>query len=131
MRKKDEKPADPLDKFGKFLMVNLRDKGIENYDLVAKSHWKAPYLQQLQADLKKLTKDQKEIVRRCVVHSLDVALHDFLFALQELEDSESDIHVVVDGKNIAALSDGLQGELFTEEGWRAKFSAYGEPPETA
>ena len=34
----------PLDKFGKFLVENLRDKGIDFAEGLLKSHWKAPSL---------------------------------------------------------------------------------------
>ena len=118
---------DPLDKFGTFLMRNLRDRAIDNYDRLAQGQWKAPKLQALQQDLAAMTEDQRRIVRDCVVNALDVGLHDFLFALQERADFENDIQVMVDGKNLAEISDGLQGELFGEDGWLARFSAYGEP----
>ena len=120
---------DPLDKFGTFLMRNLRDRAIDNYDRLAQGQWKAPKLQALQQDLAAMTEDQRRIVRDCVVDALDVGLHDFLFALQERADFENDIQVMVDGKNLAEISDGFQGELFGEDGWFARFSAYGEPPD--
>ncbi len=117
----------PLNEFGKFITYNLRDRGINHYDLLAKGHWKAPSLQNLQNDLSKLTAEEPDIVRRCVVKVLDNALHDFLFALQEAHDNDEEINIVVDNENIASLSDGLHGEPFTEDGWIAKF---GEHPES-
>ena len=112
-------------------MANLRDRAIEHHDLLAKGHWKAPSLQRLQRDLNALNKKQLSIVRRCVVSAVDAGIHDFLFALQELAESEDDIQVLVQGENIGKTSDGLHGELFSDEGWYARFSAYGKPPEEA
>src|SRR5437879_2049811 len=126
---REKVPLDPLGRFGQFLMENLRDKAIQSYDGLAKGHWKAPSLQQIQRDLKTLDKSQLAITRRSLVTAMDHGIHDFLFALQELADY--DIQVIVRGKNIAEISDGLHGELFGDEGWRAKFSAYGEPTEEA
>ena len=37
--------------------------------------------------------------------------------------------MIVDGKSVADLTDGLHGELFTEEGWLSKYSAFGAPPD--
>ena len=116
-----------LDKFGAFLMKNLRDRAVDNHDRLAQGQYKAPKLQALQRDLAGMTEDQRRIVRACVIDALDVGLHDFLFALQERADFENDIQVMVDGKNVAEISDGLQGEIFSEDGWFARFSAYGEP----
>lgn len=38
-----------------------------------------------------------------------------------LEDNE-DFALIKDGENIAELSDGLSGELYTEDGWISKYS---------
>ncbi|MGO9919922.1 MAG: DUF6547 family protein [Isosphaeraceae bacterium] len=129
MTSKKQQRQSPLDRFGQFVMANLRDKAIEFFDLLAQGHWKAKSLRQLQSDVKQLSDSQRSILRRCIIATTDNAIHDFLFALQELADFEDDIQVIVRGKNIAKISDGLQGEMFTADGWMAKFSAFGEPPE--
>ena len=36
----------------------------------------------MQADLRRLTDEQRAIVRRCVIAAVDSSLHNFLFALQ-------------------------------------------------
>ena len=72
-----------LDKFGRFLMENLRDRAINNYEGLASFKWKAPALAALQHDLSTLTPEQRMIVRRCVFESIDAGIHDFLFKLQE------------------------------------------------
>jgi hypothetical protein len=52
------------------MVKNLWDQSIRFYDLLARSHWKAPALQQIQKDLAALSPEQRAIVRRCVVLSL-------------------------------------------------------------
>ncbi|WIG58779.1 MAG: hypothetical protein OJF49_001525 [Ktedonobacterales bacterium] len=118
---------EPLETFGEVLMKRLRDRAISFYDGLAQNHWKAPALGQLQANLASLDKQQQTIVRQCLIASLDAALHDFLFFLQEETDYDDRIKVVVDGVNVATLSDGMHGELFGANGWFAKYSAYKEP----
>jgi hypothetical protein len=54
---------------------------------------------------------------------------DFLFKLQERAGFEKDIQVLVDGKDIVPLSDGIHGELFGPEGRASRFSLYGESRE--
>ena len=78
-----------------------------------------------------LTSEQRDIVRRCVVDTLDSAIHDFVFAVVENADFEEDIQIIVDGVNVAKESDGLHGEAYGEEGWEAKYSIYGVHPEEA
>lgn len=117
----------PLDRFGKFIVENMRDKGIDNYDRLANGSWKTPSLQALQEDLKQFDERQLSIIRQCVGSSIDTAIHDFLFALQESTDLEQGVEVIVDKTNVAKVSDGLHGEPFGEDGWYLKYSAYGEP----
>ena len=115
-----------LDKFGKFIVENMRDKGIEFYDNLAQGLWKAPSLKLLQEELKQFDEEQLSIIRKCIVSSIDNSIHDFLFALQESSDMNNDVQIVIDGHNICKLSDGLQGELYTEDGWYSKYSSFGE-----
>lgn len=130
MVRRKSSEQNPLDEFGQFLMVNLRDAAISYFDELATSGWKAPSLAALQAELKSLGAEQLRIVRRCVMSSLDHGIHDFLFKLQESGDLDGNIRVQVQGQDVSAISDGLHGELFTKDGWMAKYSMFGEPQET-
>ncbi|WP_439621572.1 hypothetical protein [Gemmata sp.] len=123
--------SQPLDKFGEFVVTKLRDAVIDHADGLLVAHWKAPGLQALQADLRRLTAEQRAIVRRCVIEAVDRGLHDFLFALQEEHDAGSAVSVVVDGQPVAAESDGLHGEPYTIDGWYARFSKHGTHPDPA
>jgi hypothetical protein len=109
-----------LDKFGKFIVENLRDKGINFGELLLNGEWKAPALQNLQNELSKLSTHQKEIVKQAIISAFDSATHDFLLAVHARED----IQIKVDGENIVELSDGIHGEPYSEDGWYARFSKY-------
>lgn len=116
----------PLDKFGRFIVENMRDKGIDYYDKLTQGFWKVPSLQSLQEELKQFDEKQLSIIRQCIVSTLDDAIHDFLFALQVSSDLDRGIQVIVDGQNVAELSDGLNGEPYAEDGWYDKYSSFGE-----
>lgn len=122
---------EPLEKFGNFIMTRFRDPAIDHIDGLLVGHWKGPMYQALHSQLARLTPEQRELVRRVVISSIDVGLHDFLFAIGEAHDFKEGIAVVVDGQDIVTLSDGLQGELFLEDGWFARFSKHGPNPDTA
>lgn len=115
-----------VDKFGEFIITRLRDHSIDHFNGLAEGLWKAPALQELQADLATLNEEQMHIVRRCVLSTVDAGLHDLLSGLVEAHEEEEGIEVFVDGENIAELSDGLNGEQFSDKGWIAKFGAYSE-----
>ena len=114
----------PLDKFGAFVMHNLRDRAIERHTLLQKGKLKAPAVLELQSAVAALPKDTQKLLLSCIVDSVDVAIHDFLFALQEAHDMEAGVEVLVDETNIADESDGLQGETYGKRGWIASHSKY-------
>jgi hypothetical protein len=125
------KAGPQADHFGEFLMIRLRDSVIDKADSLMAAYWKAPGLQSLQNDLLKLSPEVRAVIRRVVVTAVDDGLHDFLFALGEEYDSGGRIAVLVDGQNVAAQSDGLHGEPYSDEGWFARFSKHGAHPEDA
>ncbi len=114
----------PLDKFGEFIVQNLRDKMIQDADMLLAGKWKAPSLQALQKRASSLTEEQKQIVRDIVERTTVTGMHDFLFAIQEASDGGGEIKITVDGKEVAKLSDGLHGEMFGDSGWISAHSKY-------
>ena len=113
-----------LDKFGEFIVVNLRDKAIETAEMLLENGSKSPQTKILQDELLTFNAAQKAIVANAVKASIDAAIHDFLFAIEEQADFENDIQIIVNEDNIVEMSDGLQGELFTQDGWLEKYSKF-------
>lgn len=117
-------PSSPLDKLGEMLIRCLRDKSIEQHDMLLAGKLRGKYIEDLQTRVTSLSIEQRSLLREVVVDVLDVALHDVLFGFQDAHDRELGIEIVVDGVNAAELSDGLQGEPLGPEGWIAKFSKF-------
>src|SRR4051812_1454313 len=107
----------PLDKFGKFLIQNLRDKALDYHALVQKGHWNDEETKMVQKAITALDTKTKKLISDCVADALATGMHDFLFALQEAHDNEEGIGVVVDRTDVAEVSDGLNGELYGDNGW--------------
>ncbi len=113
-----------VDQLGEYLMTRFRDRAIGFAEGALSGKWPSPALADLQEQLSRLTPSQAELVRRCVTLAIDEGLHDLLFAIGETHESDQSVRVIVDGGNVAELSDGLNEELFGDEGWIAKYSAY-------
>ena len=114
----------PLDKFGRFIVENLRDKGIHYANGLLNDYWKAPTLKVIQTELGKLSDKQKKALQTAFTATIDSAIHDFLFALQDQADIKHGIQIIIDGKNIVKLSDGIHGEAYSDNGWYAKYSSF-------
>jgi hypothetical protein len=117
-----------LEKFGAFFVRNFRDRMLHDLEMILQGAWKAPDLQKLQQMVARLGDGDKQMLRELVERLSTTGMHDLLFALQEQADDDAGtIRLLVDGKEVAKLSDGLHGEIFGEEGWIARFSSYPAP----
>lgn len=117
-------PGDPLSKFGELLVHSLRDKSIEQHEMLLAGKLRGKRVQDLQARVVALPLEQRGLLREVVVDALDVALHDLLCALQDAHDRSLGIDVIVNGKNVAEVSGMLQGEPLGPDGWISKFSRF-------
>lgn len=113
-----------LDKFGEFIIRNLRDGAIDFFDKLLEGYWKATKLQKIQAELKDFTLEQKNLIRKCFVAGIDTAIHDFLYALEENQAEGDDIQLFVDGTNVLELSESLHSEIISKGKWFSRFSRY-------
>ena len=118
-----------LDVFGRLVMERLRDESIDFCDLMLRKHWKAPGVQKLQAKVASMPPQDQDTLLSSVRASVDEGIHSFLVALREAIES-GEIQLLINGSPLLDLSDQLEGELFSEDGWQARFSRYGEAPES-
>ena len=111
-----------LDNFGEVLMRSVRDRTISNWDKILNGKMKGLSAQQVMEKTEEFSEEQKEILKWIIPKIVDVGLHNFLAMIEEYEDIN--VEVVTNGErgNIRELSDGLAGELYTEDGWISKFS---------
>jgi hypothetical protein len=116
-----------LDDFGKMTMKLVRDTVILQHRKTVTGEMKAKRNVEMHELLKQFDEAQMAIIDETVVSTVDAVIHHFLFMLEQ---HEAEIGVMVpsnDGSeklNLAKLSDGLGGEMFSEDGWIAKYSSY-------
>jgi hypothetical protein len=112
----------PLDKFGKFFVQNLRDRMLRDLEALLRGDKKAS--EKLQSQLSGFTDKQNQVLRDMVEELITTGMHDLLFAIQEDADAGGAVKVLVEGQEVAKLSDGLHGEIFGDNGWIVRFSRY-------
>ncbi|MDC1142375.1 hypothetical protein OAU50_04735 [Planctomycetota bacterium] len=118
----------PLERLGKVLVANVRDKAIEKYENIVAGQLKSPPAVTLHDKLKRFSGSELEAVREAVVGAIDDVLHHLLFAAEE---HDEDFAILARNAkdalvNVATVSDGLPGELYSEDGWISKYSRYAE-----
>lgn len=122
--------TDKMQAFGQFLVEHLRDRAFEHFDLLQGANASLNFLLQerLRTTLAPWNAEQQETVRLCISQAVEGAIHDFLFALQEIYDhtenppSSHHIQILVDGTDIVELSDGIYAEMHGEDGWIQRYS---------
>jgi len=115
--------------FGQLLITSVRDEVLEVNDLIISGKMGGEENQDLYAQIKNLDQKQKEIIKQFAKQSIDAAIHYFLWMIEQNEEYDL-IKYPQDEKSefvsLRDISDGLCGELYTEDGWIEKYSKY--PP---
>ena len=112
-----------LDKFGRILMTEVRDLSTLHWQMVLDGTMKSDDAQAFHRQLASLDSEARSVCASMVSAVVDTVLHNLLCCLDDEDDLQ--LSVNVDGlkvPNIRDISDGLAGELYTEDGWIARFS---------
>ena len=117
---------DVLDRFGLLLVSEVRDVAVAVALKSLRGQMKDQASKQLEAELANVPESTRKLFETFATDLVDSTLHDllsffegaedFLIAFKDDEDNLVDLNEV---------SDGLAGELFTEEGWISRFSDLG------
>jgi hypothetical protein len=117
---------DILDRFGQLLVSEVRDVAVAVALKSLRGQMQDQASKQLEAELAKVPESTLNLLEAFATDLVDSTLHDllsffegtedFLIAFQENENDLVDLN---------EISDGLAGELVTEEGWISRFSDLG------
>jgi hypothetical protein len=122
--KEEAVEAEALDEFGRLLIQQARDRAIRHWDKILEGQMKGSSAQRAAARLAPFTAEQREVLRRLIADVSDTVLHYLLWTLEE-EAARISINVRVEGgvvANLAEVSGEFPAELYTEDGWIARFS---------
>jgi len=116
-----------LDTFGELLMTQVRDTTIRRFEKILSGQLNSEHALKLTEKLSSFSVDEKNIIKELVIASVDSTIHNFLWTVEE-----NDELLVLYGTeetgidNLKEVSDGLCGEVYSEEGWIKKYSHYKE-----
>jgi hypothetical protein len=114
-----------LDEFGKSVMSDVRDDAIDFLEKLIAGKMADATSKDLRRRLPQLEPAGREAIGELLVAAVDATIARMLNYFEE-NDVEVTIRDAADGsrRDIRKLSDGLVGELYTQDGWIAKFSKY-------
>jgi len=113
-----------LDIFGQILIKTVRNEAIDDWNRISNGKMKDKESQEIFEALKSFKPEQIEFIVSLFPKIVDTTLHHLLWLLEQNEI----INVMVKSDqdtliNIREVSDGLAGELYTEDGWISRFSS--------
>src|SRR5262245_7886743 len=112
-----------LDLLGEFLMTKVRDETISDWKMIIDGRMKGDRAARVRRLIQDLSDQQVSVLDLLVRAVVDSVLHQLLWGLEETNDIR--ISVTVDNQtiqNLNEVSDGLSGELYSDDGWIARFS---------
>ncbi|MBP9878295.1 MAG: hypothetical protein KBF71_08200 [Alphaproteobacteria bacterium] len=115
-----------LDQFGEIYIHFVRDKVMRDFLKTQAGKIKSKTGISLYEKLSKLDPEVLLTMNEVVLDTLDTTIDYVLWMIEQHEEYDL-IRYTDDEKNYVSLrdiSDGLSGELYTEEGWIEKFSSY-------
>jgi len=111
-----------LDKFGQLLMKRVRDEAVTDWKMMIDGRMKGASAEKVREFLGRLSEADKKLFSQLIPGVVDTVLHHLLWTAEQ----ESDLYVGVETdngiENLREISDGLPGELYSDEGWIARFS---------
>lgn len=111
-----------LDYFGKLLMSGVRDETITNWDMIVNGEMKGITAQQVREKISSFSEEQIEVLKWLISKVTDSCLHNILITIEKNDELKVTISDGQIDTNIKQISDGLEGELYTEDGWITRFS---------
>lgn len=113
---------DILNEFGVTLMASVRDRSISKLEQAQSGTLKGTSGKILSDSFTQFNNEQQKIIKKIIIEFIDNTIFNTLSMFEE-EDNKK---ILVHGVDINEISDGLCGELFTEDGWISQFSKYNE-----
>lgn len=120
---------DKLNTLGKMLVAEVRDETLEAFKKTLQGKYKSISAIKLKSLIDKLCIKDTDILYKIVLDVIDSSLYNTLWMIEQSDE----IDLVYRNPNnpdkttsFKEISDGLCGELYSEEGWIEKYSKY--PP---
>ncbi len=109
---------DVLSYFGEKLINEVRDRTIRRFDMRITGKMRDENSQKLFKEVSELDENCIRLISRIIPQVVDLSIHNMLCMFEENPEME----IQVENECINKISDGLAGELYTEDGWIQRFS---------
>ncbi len=118
-----------LESFGKAVIENLRDTSIEEYLSIKSGQMTSADARDIHQTYLSTNPTDRDKIDKIVFNMIDRILHNALVLFEQSADfTITGKAAIASEADIVEMSDGLSGELYTDDGWIKKYSNF--PPGT-
>jgi hypothetical protein len=108
-------------------MTEVRDRAINQWFGTIEGRMKSPRSREIFERFHHLAFEEEEYLKTLFTEVVDTTLHFLLSLADEKDKIDIILHTKSDtAVNIRSISDGLAGELYSDNGWISRFSKFGE-----
>jgi galactokinase/mevalonate kinase-like predicted kinase len=110
--------------FGESFIENVRDNSLFVFEGILSGHMKDVESKNLHEKLKSLSENELSLIRQIAYKMVDLTIHNAMFFFEQDIDGWKISNPMKEVDDLANMSDGLAGELYTEDGWINLYSEY-------
>jgi hypothetical protein len=111
-----------LDIFGKELISEVRDRVIDRIYSILGGRLKSVGGQTMHEALSAMSSTEREVAKQFAIETVDATLHRFLVLIEQSDMIDVRVKSFGEVVQLREISDGLAGELYSDQGWIARFS---------
>jgi hypothetical protein len=111
-----------LDRFGELLMKKVRDEAITDWMMMIDGRMKGDTANKVRELLGNVSEADRLLIMQLIPGVVDTVLHHLLWTAEQESDLRIGIRIDDAIEELRDISDGLPGELYTENGWISRFS---------
>jgi hypothetical protein len=112
-----------LDFFGQILIERIRDEAIDDWERIFQGKTRDSESKKIFETISTFSPEQVQFILNLFPKIVDTTLHHLLWTFEQEENMNISVRAEENAYfNIRDISDGLAGELYTEDGWISRFS---------
>jgi hypothetical protein len=111
-----------LDKFGQLLMRDVRDEAITDWKMIIDGRMKGDLAEKIREMLRNVSETDRKVLLQLIPGVVDTVLHHLLWTTEQQSDLQVGIKIDDRIEELREISDGLPGELYTDDGWISRYS---------
>jgi len=113
-----------LSNFGELFIKDVRDNSLFVFEGILSGHMKGVENKNLCEKLNGLSEQELTLIKQIAYKMVDLTIHNTMFFFEQDIDGWKVANPAKNVDDLASTSDGLAGELYSEDGWIEKYSKY-------